>query len=317
MNNNTKKKIISVILPILNEEQVILDFINELVKIIKKENFKYEILAIDDNSVDNTFEILKKLNSKNKNIKIIQMSKRFGDQSCIMAGFKYCKGDCAIVMDSDFQHPPKYLPKMIQSWLEGNQTILMIRKEQGHDNFFKKYSEIYFYKFLSFLSNTTIYNRFSGFCLIDRKVIEALNNHLESSPFVRGLISSLGFKIKTLKYVESVRLRGETKYNLSKMFNLAMDGIFNFSYKPLYLSLYIGLIIVFSTFLYGLIILTQYFFFELKTDGWASLMLAIIFFGGCQLIFIGIQGIYISRIFQQVKKRPNYIIKDKIGIISK
>jgi polyisoprenyl-phosphate glycosyltransferase len=310
------KKKISVILPTLNEcENVQLMYDALMVEFVTTE-IDYEIIFVDDNSYDGTIDKVKALSSIDDNVKYLIMSKRFGDQVCLMAGLDYASGDAVIIMDSDLQHPPKYIPAMISKWREGADVVIMQRENAGHSSRLKKNLEIVFYKFLNWISDENIYFRFSGFSLLDKKVVSNIKKFKEYEPFLRGIISLVGFNHATLSYIEDERKTGATKYSLIKQAGLALIGITSFSNKLLYLSFYIGLLSVFSTFVYAVFILiNKILYVNTVIDGWTSVILLIIFFGGIQLITVGILGIYVGKNFIESKRRPRYIVNEFGGVI--
>ena len=313
--NDTSRKMISIILPTLNEFENVLPMYKALIIQLKSLEVDYEIIFIDDNSQDGTIDRVKELSSKDKNVKFLLMSKRFGDQICLMAGLDYASGDVAIVMDSDLQHPPRYIPEMVSKWTEGADIVIMQRESAGHSSWLKKTLEVMFYKFLNWISDENIYYRFSGFSLLDKKVISSIKKYQEYEPFLRGIISLVGFKHTILTYVEDERKSGETKYSLIKQARLALVGITSFSNKLLYLSLYIGLASVISSFSYAMFVLINKVLFNgTVIDGWTSIVLLIIFFGGVQLITVGILGIYVGKSFIESKRRPRYIVNEFGGI---
>jgi polyisoprenyl-phosphate glycosyltransferase len=314
LDKNIKIKKISVILPTLNEFNNIQLIYDELLLELTKLDLLFEIIFIDDNSSDGTIDKIKSLSLSDENVKYLIMSKRFGDQKCLMAGIDFCTGDAAIIMDSDLQHPPKYIPEMIDCWMNGADVVIMQRKKAGHKLFFKKISELFFYRALNWLSNEKIYLRFSGFSLIDKKVLDQVKNFKEYEPFLRGILSLVGFKHTLLEYLEDERVNGQTKYSFFKQISLALVGVTSFSVRPLYLSLVVGVIALLSSFTYGLFILINKLIYSNNIiEGWTSVVLLVIFFGGLQLITIGILGIYIGKNFTESKNRPRYIVNESKG----
>ena len=304
-------KKLSIILPTYNEKENVHNIYKEIKDAIKLLKISYEIIYVDDNSPDGTINIVKQLRESDPNVKYILMSRRFGDQKCLMAGLDYADGDAVITMDADLEHPPKYIPQMISEWENGTEIVVMKRDKLGHNNFFKKWTEILFYKLLNKISGKQIIYRFAGFALMDKKVVKTLRRFQEKDPFLRGLVSLVGFKRTELFYHENKRVAGETKYFISNMVRLGISGITSFSNTPLYLSFYLGTVIVFLSFLYSIIILYEVLINGSVIPGWASTTLILIFFGGVQLLSTGLLGIYISKIFIETKNRPNYIIREK------
>lgn len=302
---------ISVVLPTLNEVENIELIYNELINQFNNLQLDYEIIFVDDNSSDGTIAKIKALSLSDKNVKYLIMSKRFGDQACLVAGLECSSGEATIIMDSDLQHPPKYIPEMIESWENGADVVIMQREKAGHKKFLKTFMEIMFYKVLSWLSEEKIYLRFSGFSLIDNKVISHIKKFNEYEPFLRGIISLVGFKHSILNYIEDERKNGSTKYSYFNQAKLGLVGITSFSIRPLYLSLFAGFMSVSISFFYGIyILLSKLYFNGVETEGWTSVVLLVIFFGGIQLITVGILGIYVGKNFIESKRRPRYIVNE-------
>jgi len=241
------------------------------------------------------------------------MSRRFGDQVSLMAGLDHARGDMVIIMDSDLQHPPRYIPQMIDKWAEGYDIVIMKRETEGHRSLLKKWTEIGFYKILRKLSRTPIYYRFSGFALMDRTMVKALRRFRERDPFFRGLVGLVGFNRTELPYREQERQFGQSKYGLFDMMRLAVTGITSFSDIPLYLSFYAGLCAVTISLLYAIYVVLWTVFASTPVLGWASTILVVIFMGGVQLISTGILGIFLSKVFIETKRRPKYILADSAG----
>lgn len=306
-------KTISFVLPTLNERENV----DKIYQAIKKEfegsSYSYEIIFVDDNSPDGTCERVSELRKSDPGLKYIRMSRRFGDQICLMAGIEYATGDAIITMDADLQHPPRYIPQMIKAWEQGSEIVIMKRTQEGHASFFKKWTEIYFYKIMDWFSSTPIYYRFAGFCLLDEKVGRAVRDFQENDPFLRGIIGAVGFQTLELEYEEDEREVGESKYHLRDMLKLATTGITSFSDVPLHLALYLGAATVGLSFLYGLYTLLSFLFLDNLPPGWASIIMVTLFIGGVQLLSVGCLGVYLGKIFIQTKERPNYIVKNQEG----
>ncbi len=315
MRSDTEKKKISVILPTLNECDNVQLMYDALMIEFRASSMDYEIIFVDDNSSDGTIDRVRALSSMDDNVKYLLMSKRFGDQVCLMAGLDYASGDAAIIMDSDLQHPPKYIPEMVSKWREGADVVVMQRESAGHSSWLKETMEVAFYKVLNWISDENIYFRFSGFSLLDKKVVTSIKTFQEYEPFLRGIISLVGYNHATLAYIEDERRAGKTKYSLIKQVGLALIGITSFSNRPLYLSLYTGLISVMSAFIYAVFILiNKMLFVNTVIEGWTSVVLLVIFFGGIQLITVGILGIYVGKNFIESKRRPRYIVNEFGGL---
>jgi glycosyltransferase involved in cell wall biosynthesis len=311
-------KIVSFVIPTLNEVKNVVLIYEEIKTVFAQnlisQNIDFEIIFVDDYSPDGTIDVVKNLRSLDARVKFIQMSRRFGGQICLHAGIEHAQGDAIIIMDADLQHPPTEIPRMIQEWFAGQEIVLMVREKLGHQSFLKKWSEIYFYKIMNWLSKTPIVYRFSGFCLFDKKVAREVRKFKEIDPFFRGIIGSIGFKQKILYFAERERQEGSTKYNYFQLFRLAITGVTNYSEMPLYFIFYLGFSSVFLSIIFGLWILLNYIILENIPPGWSSLILTVLLLGGVQMIGIGVLGIYLGKIFLQTKDRPRYIVNETGGL---
>ncbi|MDP4179593.1 MAG: glycosyltransferase family 2 protein [Bacillota bacterium] len=313
--------IYSVVVPVYNEEQVVLESYKRLKKVMDSVNESYEIIFVNDGSRDKTAFIVNEICEKDKNIKFLDFSRNFGHQLAITAGMDYTEGEAIIVIDADLQDPPEVIPKMIEKWKEGYEVVYGKRAERKGDTFFKKFTAAVFYRLLRKMTDVDIPVDTGDFRLIDRKVCIALANANERSRYIRGLISWLGFKQIGVEFSRDKRFAGETKYPLKKMIKFAFDAITSFSYKPLKIATYAGTIISITGFIYLLVIIFQAIFTKNTQPGWASLMAITIVFNGIVLLILGIIGEYIGRIYDEAKGRPLYIVrqtknisKDKKGL---
>ncbi len=307
MKNNFK---ISVVIPCFNEEDNIVPLSKILLKTLSKYP-DYEVIFVDDGSKDHTYNKIMRISKQNKNIKFISFSRNFGHQNALKAGFDYSTGNCVISLDADLQHPPELIDDMIGKWNDGYKVVYAVRNNYKNLHFFKRITSKLFYRIINSISETQIPYNAADFRLLDREVINTLKRFKENYLFIRGMVSWVGFKQTTIKYKQEQRFSGESKYSLKKMMEFALSGITSFSIKPLKLSLVLGFIISFFSFLYGLYALYIAFFTEKAITGWTSLIVSVLFIGGIQLFMIGVLGEYIGKLFMENKRRPNYIIKDK------
>ena len=303
---------ISVVLPTLNEKENISKMIELVINEFKKASVRnYEIIFVDDLSTDGTLEEIKSFSNLNSRIKFISMSRRFGDQECLMAGIKFSRGNSVIMMDADLQHPPRYIPTMLSAWKNGSDVVIMQRKKEGHNSALSRIFEIFFYRLLMMLSFSKIYFRFSGFALIDRKVANVIREFGESEPFLRGLIPFVGFNQKVIEYEEDFRVSGKSKYSILQRLKLALRGLTSFSTGPLVMAIWLGLLILTITIIYTIYVLLKYYFLSITfSPGWLSLFCIIGLLSGIQITLTGILGLYISKTFIQSKNRPNFIFKE-------
>ncbi len=308
---------ISIVIPLFNEQENVNQLYTRLTNASSSWNESYEILFVDDGSFDETYEMLTKIADSDKTVHIIKLSRNFGHQAAISAGIKKAKGNAVIIMDGDLQDPPEELSTFLNKWREGFHVVYAIRKKRK-EHFFKKMAYKIFYRILNFISDINIPLDSGDFCVMDRKVVNVLNNEmLEYSRFVRGLRAYAGFKQIGVEYERHSRAAGEVKYTFSKLLKLAIDGLLDFSTFPLKLATYLGFLIAFPSFLVGLFfIIHRIFDFKVlgyspsDTPGLASLAVGVFFLGGLILIILGLIGEYIGRLYFEVKRRPFYIIEE-------
>lgn len=315
MNNKNIKKI-SVVVPMYFEESVVNICYERLNKVLNKiDNIDYEMIFVNDGSKDKTLELLENIARKDDKVKVISFSRNFGHQAAVTAGLKETTGDAVVIIDADMQDPPEVIPDMINLWYEGNDVVYAVRKKREGETIFKLMTAKAFYSMLNKLSDVSIPRDTGDFRLIDRKVVDVINSMPEHNKFLRGLVSFVGFKQTPYEYERKERVAGKTKYPLKKMLKLALDGIISFSTKPLKIIGVIGVLSIVVAFLLLIYALASYIFkLNNLTAGWTSLMVAITFFAGVQLLSIWMMSEYIARIYDDTKKRPEYIIDKKINV---
>ncbi len=315
MNN---KKIISWIVPCFNEEKVILETLKRIREVsIKLNKFNWELILIDDGSRDNTKKIIKEIKHYPLKIILLSFSRNFGHQQAVQAGLDNCSGSASIIIDADLQDPPEIAKLMIEKWEKGYQVVYGQRKIRRKENFFKKFSAFIFYRLLNFFSGVQIPLDTGDFRLIDRTVIDALKNFPEKGRFMRGLIAWIGFNQISVRYVRDPRFAGATKYSFKKMLSFAIEGLTNFSRKPLRLATFTGFLFSLFSFIGMAYVLYVRLFTQSWVAGWAAICMTILLSSGIQLIFIGLLGEYIGNIFFETKNRPLYIIEEKLVINEK
>lgn len=308
-------KKISLVVPMYEEEKVVDECYKRLTNVLKSiDNYEYEIIFINDGSKDKTLELLEEIANNDSKVKILSFSRNFGHQCAVTAGLKHVSGDAIVIIDADLQDPPELIPDMLKLWEEGNQVIYGKRKAREGESLFKLLSAKMFYKALNALSDIEIPKDTGDFRLVDREVVEVINSLPEHNKFLRGLFSWTGFKQKPYEYERKERFAGKTKYPIRKMLKLAQDGIVSFSTKPLKFVGTIGLISITISIILLIYTLVSYIF-SLNTlmPGWTSIMVAITFFAGVQLLSIWIMSEYMARIYDETKNRPEYIIAKKIN----
>ena len=308
---------ISVVIPMYYEEEVAhlcYDRVSTVLRSLS-DKYEYEIIFVNDGSKDKTLKILKDIANNDKCVKVISFSRNFGHQAAVTAGIKYITGDAIVIMDADLQDPPELIPDMLKLWEEGNEVIYGKRKTRKGESAFKLLTAKMFYTFLNSMSEVEIPKNTGDFRLVDRKVIDVINSLPEHNKFLRGLFSWVGFEQKAFLYDRPERKLGTTKYPFKKMFKLASDGILSFSNKPMKIVGGLGVISILFSIAVLIYSLCSYFGqWNNLTPGWTSIMVCITFFAGVQLLSLWVLSEYISRIYDESKGRPEYIIREKINI---
>lgn len=305
-------KKISFVVPVFNEEENIHEFYRRLTQVMAPLPYDYEILFIDDGSKDRTSQLIRELAGKDPHVQGYVFARNFGHQLALTCGLDQSTGDAVISMDGDLQHPPEMVPELLKKWEEGFEIVQTVRKATEDATWFKNITSRLYYKLINSMSEVRITPGGSDFRLMDRKAVDALNRFRERARFIRGMVNNLGFRYTTLEFVAPPRFAGHSKFNLRKMLRFALDGITAFSRVPLRLALYVGCIAgLGSILLIGHVIYVKYVVQD-AVPGWTTLAAAEFFLGGVELIGIGIVGEYVGRIFDEVKQRPLYIIREHI-----
>lgn len=303
-------KKISVVIPVYNNEGSLKILYDRLCSTIKgyNNNFTYELIFINDGSKDNSLSIIVELQKKDAGVVVINFSRNFGQMAGILAGWKYATGDAIINISADLQDPPEQIAKMLKEWESNNEIVINYREARKDDTGSAFTSKVAYKLFRYSLPNLPP----GGFdyALLDRKAMDAINSITEKNRFYQGDILWVGFTIKYLPYVRQIREHGKSGYNFAKRFGNFMTAFLNVSYFPIRLMSLVGFITATSGFLYSLSILYAYFFKQTPFQGWAPIMMAILIIGGLIMLMLGIVGEYIWRIYDEVKYKPNYIIKD-------
>jgi len=301
----------SVIIPIYNEELNIPSLVTRLRPVVEKTGMSYELLFVNDGSRDRSLQLIKALAQADPHVRYIDFSRNFGHQVAVTAGIDKCKGNIIAIIDADLQDPPELIEEMIALIKQGNEVVYAKRRSRKDKNVFKKFAYKTFYRLLARISNVDVPLDTGDFRVMTRKVAEVLKNMPEQHKFLRGQIAWLGFKQTFVEYDRDVRAAGEPGYTYKKLFKLAFDGITGFSNVPLRIATIMGFIVSGISLVLILYALLSYFFFKGDIPkGWASLMIAISFIGGVQLICLGIIGEYISRLQTDIRNRPLYIVNE-------
>jgi polyisoprenyl-phosphate glycosyltransferase len=304
---------LSVLVPMYNEAEVVDRFLAEIVPVLERVADRYEIVCVSDGSVDATVPMLMGHRRTNANIRIVELSRNFGKESALSAALDVCQGDVAVPIDADLQDPPEVIEAMIAKWREGADVVYGVRSDRSTDTPLKRMTARGFYWLIGKVSTTNVPADTGDFRLLDRKVIDAMKMLPERNRFMKGLFGWIGFRQVGVPYARAVRVAGTTKFNYWKLWNFAIDGITGFSSAPLRAWTYVGGALSAFAFIYGAFLIVDTMIHGRGVPGYPSLMVAILFIGGVQLISLGVIGEYIARVFQETKRRPLYVIRTAIG----
>ena len=307
-------KLINILIPCYNEEQSLPLLYPELKALMDGQSgYEWEVLFVNDGSKDNTLNLLKALRAADERISYINLSRNFGKENAMLAGFDYATGDCMVIMDADLQDPPSLIPQMLAYWEEGYEDVYAKRANRGKESWLRKKLSLLFYKILDHSTRFDVLQNVGDFRLLDRCCVDALKQLRESERYTKGMFCWIGYKKKEIVFDRADRVAGESNWNFWSLFNLAIEGITSFTTAPLRLATLLGVVIAFFAFCLLL-------FYGLKTlvwgdsvQGFTTLIVVILFLGGVQLLSIGILGEYIGRIFNETKHRPTYLISEYNG----
>ena len=300
-------KRISIVVPVYNEEENIAHFARAVADVMERLPYHDELLFIDDGSSDRSREILRTLGAQDAHIGSIFLARNYGHQLALTCGIDHADGDAVITMDGDMQHPPELLPQLIARWEEGFEIVQTVRLTTEGVSFFKRATSKYYYRLLNLLTDVEIQEGGSDFRLMDRKAVLALRRYREHARFIRGMVGALGFRRTTVDFVAQARYAGSSKFSLRRMISFALDGIFAYSIKPLRTALYAGIVSALLAVVLFLHVLVETLRGE-TVPGWSTIVVCSLFFGGMQMMMLGVCGEYIARILQEVKNRPLYLV---------
>ncbi|MDR1665306.1 MAG: glycosyltransferase family 2 protein [Clostridiales bacterium] len=307
------KPVYSVVIPAYNEQEVIAETYRRLTSVMRGMGETYELVFVNDGSRDETAKIIAGFCESDSSVRLLNFTRNFGHMPALTAGMDYAQGAAVFVIDADLQDPPEVFPQMAALWKQGYDVVYGKRKRRRGETVFKRWSAKIFYRLINALTTVELPVDTGEFRLIDRKVCDAVNQLHEKNRYIRGLVSWVGFKQVAVEYVREERFAGETKYPLKKMLAFAMDALTSFSYKPLKLATTLGFFISLLSFVYMLFILFQRLFTDTTITGWASTVGLILFTQGIVLMILGLMGEYIGRIYDEIKNRPVYILREKLG----
>lgn len=305
---------ISVIIPVFNEQEVIGEVVRRLTEIIDKTEYEKELLFVNDGSSDNTVELIMKLCRNDDSIILVDLSRNFGKEIAVTAGLDFATGDAVVIIDADLQDPPELIPNFIELWEKGFDNVYGRRVARDGETWLKKTTASIFYRVISRLSDTEIPQNTGDFRLLSRRAVDSLKLLREKHRFMKGLFSWVGFPQIAVDYRRAPRFAGTTKWNYWKLWNFAIEGITSFTTTPLKLATYFGSLVAAVSFLYVLFIVSKTLILGVDVPGYASQMVAILFFGGLNLAAIGLLGEYLGRVFNETKNRPLYFTKNLVNV---
>ncbi|TCO69367.1 glycosyltransferase family 2 protein [Marinisporobacter balticus] len=306
-------KLISILIPVYNEEDTLPMLYNRIIKITNNIDYKFEIFFVNDGSKDNSLNIIKELRKTDADISYLNLSRNYGKEIALAAGIDFIAGEAVIIMDADLQDPPELIPEMIKYWEEGFDDVYARRKSRKGESWLKKKTSYYFYRILKKLSKVDIQEDTGDFRLLSKRAIEAIKKIKEQHRYTKGFFSWIGFNKKEVLFEREARFAGKSKWNYLKLLELAIEGITSFSAVPLRVSTVIGFITALVAFIYMIFIIIKKIMFGDPVAGYASLVSVVLFFNGIQMISLGIQGEYLGRVFNESKNRPLYFIEDFNG----
>jgi glycosyltransferase involved in cell wall biosynthesis len=306
--------LVSLVVPVLNEEGCIEEFVRRARAACELAEVRYEIIFVDDGSGDQTPALIESVQKTDRCVRTVRFTRSFGHQAALSAGLSFAVGDAVVTMDGDLQHPPEFIVELVAAWREGADVVYTDRKAaEGGRHSLKARMSNAFYLALSRLTSLPAEASSADFRLMDRRAVEGFNQLAEHFVFVRGLVPWLGFRSTKIEYTVEGRFAGETKFTPRRMARLALDGIFSFSVVPLRLITLVGMFTVAIGTVYGIFALGSFFLGRFDDTGWTSIIVLILMFGGVQLMSLGIVSEYIGRIYEEVKGRPRYIVESKSG----
>ncbi len=306
-------KLISIVVPVFNEQDNIDIFKQEVCRHMESLPYRFEIIFVDDGSQDATPAILHRLAGEDARVQALILARNYGHQVALSCGLDHAGGDAVITMDGDMQHPPEMLPRLLALWEEGFDVVQTVRLSTEGVSWFKKFTSSAFYWLMNAMSKIHVKEGGSDFRLLDKRVVDSFRRFRETARFIRGMISAIGYRQTTLEFVAPPRHAGVSKFSLRKMMTFALDGITAYSKLPLRFAFYTGIICGAGSVALTLHVLYIKYFTEEAVPGWATLSASILLLGGLQLVFMGIIGEYVGRIFEEVKRRPLYLVKEEFN----
>ena len=309
-----KKKLVTILVPAYNEQEVLHLLYDRLEKLMNENtNYDFEVLLVNDGSKDKTFEIMQELREKDKRFCYLNLSRNFGKETAMIAGLDYCKGDAVVIIDADLQDPPELIPEMIKYWEEGYDDVYAKRKSREGETWLKKFTSKMYYRVLQGFTRIEIQKDTGDFRLLDKRCVNALKKMRETQRCSKSMFSWIGYKKKEVLYDRDPRIAGKTKWNYKKLIDLAIDGITSFTTSPLRISTYLAIPTFGALVIYFIYVICKMILITHKIDAYQAIILLILFFSGIQILLFGIIGEYLGRIFNESKNRPLYLVDEYNG----
>ncbi len=299
---------ISVVAPAYNEQEVLGEFHRRVTRVLRRLGCEYEIVLVNDGSRDATLALMHALREADPHITVVDLSRNFGKEIALSAGLDHAGGDVVVILDADLQDPPELIPRMLEAWREGYDIVYGVRTRRDGETWFKKLTARYFYRLIKKVSRVEIPTDTGDFRLMTRRAVEAVGRLREEHRFMKGLFAWIGFPSRPIFYRREPRAAGTTSWNYWKLWNFALEGITSFTVAPLKAATYVGLSVALAALLYAAVVIWKALMFSDPVKGYPSLMAVILFLGGVQLVSIGLLGEYVGRIFNEVKRRPLYLV---------
>lgn len=306
---------VSILIPAYNEELSLFSLYEELKEVMNSHpEYEWEVLFVNDGSYDKTLNVIKSLRLKDNRISFIDLSRNFGKEIAMLAGFDYATGDCLVIMDADLQHPPCLIPEMLKYWAEGYEDVYAKRTVRGQESFVRRYLSLFFYRLLQKTTRVEILANVGDFRLLDRSCVNALKQLRENQRYTKGMYCWIGFRKKEIKFEQGDRVAGNSSFNFFSLLSLAVEGVTSFTVAPLRISTFVGALVSLVAFIYMCFVLIKTMIWGEVVQGFPTLMIVILFLGGIQLLSLGLIGEYIGRIFNETKNRPAYIAREYNGV---
>ena len=307
---STGKRLLSVVVPVFNEQEVLPEFHRRISAVFDGLDIQAQIIYVNDGSTDQTLETVSDLRGRDLRVAVLDLSRNFGKEIALTAGIDHAEGDAVVVIDADLQDPPELIPELVNEWQRGFDVVYAKRTVRDGESMFKRATAFAFYRIIGNLSRVTIPEDTGDFRLLSRRAVESLKQLREQHRFMKGLFAWIGYPQKAVPYKRDARFAGKTKWNYWRLWNFALEGITSFTTAPLKIATYIGFTTALGAFLYGLYMIIRTLILGNPVQGYPSLLVVVLFLGGMQLLSIGIVGEYLGRMFDETKRRPLYFLKE-------